>query len=839
MSVHPQLFQRQTELEIEMAGLGAARFRSRTEREIHKDRGAGTQPGKYLVATVIQPMSVALRQFIDDVYSGRPGPKAVAAKLTKDMDPEVVAYLSARAILNRLIRGTSVPLTTLARDVARSLEAEARFEKFSTAKPGLYAKISGKLDKDGATENHKLTVLTYAMGKFDIPWDIWSKTDRLHLGVKMIELFCEHTGLASLVAGHESSDRDAPHDQYRVELSAKTYEWVEQSIQRGEGRWPQYMPTIIPPKDWDSLVGGGYHTNAARPLELVRGAHAEQRRLLHSAHLGAVYSGVNAIQRTAWRVNDRVLDVMLALVAAKSDIGGLVSGRDIDMPEKPHDIDTNPDALRKWKWKARDVHTANIQLRRDRLQQQQLIDLASRFRDEAAIYFPHNLDFRGRVYPVPQTLHPQGSDPVKALLMFAEGKPLGADGASWLGIHGANTFGVDKVDFDERLAWVEENRDQIIRCGIDPIENLWWTEADKPWCFLAFCFEWTGYCNLEEMGYGDEFVSHLPIALDGSCNGLQHFSAMLHDPVGGAAVNLIPAKKPQDIYQVVADKVIASLRSIRPSEGMIPEEVEDDGKKKKGPTRAQIERWSYEWAHFGIDRKITKRPVMVLPYGGTPRSCVKYVETEVLSRIDKGQEHNLGDELKPAIGYLAGVVWQSIGDVVIAARDAMEWLQKAARRVAKENQPIHWTTPSGFVAYQSYMDMRSRRIDTKIAGKLYRLRLNDETDQINRSKQATSISPNFVHSLDASSMILTVDQLAAEGISSFAMIHDSYGTHACHTSALASKLREVFIRMYETDPLTRFRDEMVENTGLDDFERLPNKGELNLWSIMDSDFFFA
>lgn len=833
MSIHPDIFQRQAELEIEMAGLGAARFRSRIEKDIQKDRGAGTQPGTYLVSTVVRPFADALTVFIEEVYGGRPGPRNVAAKLTKDMDPSVVGFLSARAILNRLIRSPSVALLTLARDVARSLEAEARFEKFAASSPGLYAKINSNLVADGSSEHHKIVVMTYAMGKFDIPWDMWTPTDRLHLGIKMVELFCETSGLATMVQAFESSDKKAPRDQYRVELTAKTYEWIEGSIARGEDRWPNYMPTLIPPKDWESLRGGGYHTNAARPLELVRNCHRHQRELLEEADLGAIYGALNAIQKTPWQINSAVLDVMQQIVEAKSDIGGLASGRDIPLPDRADDLSTNPEALKEWKWAARDIHVANIQLRRDRLLQSQLLDLAERFRTDPAIYFPHNLDFRGRAYPVTQTLHPQGSDNVKALLRFSDGKALGNDGARWLAIHGANTYGVDKVSFDTRVAWVKENEVHIWAAAEDPLGYLWWTEADKPWSFLAFCFEWRAH-SLNP----STFLSHIPIALDGSCNGLQHFSAMLRDPIGGAAVNLIPALKPQDIYQVVADRVMAELRRIVSTIGdstEAEEEPQEGDKKKKGPTRAQIERWAYEWLHFGIDRKITKRPVMVLPYGGTPRSCIKYVEAEVLSRIDKGQGHNLGDELKPAIGFLSGLVWQSIGEVVVAAKEAMGWLQKTARVIAKENQPIHWTTPSGFVAYQSYMDMATRRVRTRIAGDMVKMRLNEETDNINKSKQATSISPNFVHSLDAASMILTVYQLAEEGITSFAMIHDSYGTHACNTTLLARRLREVFIRMYEAPPLEQF----AEHYGHYELPELPPKGSLDLNSIQHSDFFFA
>jgi DNA-directed RNA polymerase len=44
--------------------------------------------------------------------------------------------------------------------------------------------------------------------------------------------------------------------------------------------------------------------------------------------------------------------------------------------------------------------------------------------------------------------------------------------------------------------------------------HRFWTEADQPWLFLAACLEWKRY---KEEGYG--MISHLPISMDGSCNG--------------------------------------------------------------------------------------------------------------------------------------------------------------------------------------------------------------------------------------------------------------------------------------------------------------------------------
>lgn len=49
------------------------------------------------------------------------------------------------------------------------------------------------------------------------------------------------------------------------------------------------------------------------------------------------------------------------------------------------------------------------------------------------------------------------------------------------------------------------------------------------------------------------YVSHLPVHMDGSCNGLQHYAALGRDEAGGKAVNLLPSDKPQDVYKVGVD----------------------------------------------------------------------------------------------------------------------------------------------------------------------------------------------------------------------------------------------------------------------------------------------
>jgi hypothetical protein len=43
--------------------------------------------------------------------------------------------------------------------------------------------------------------------------------------------------------------------------------------------------------------------------------------------------------------------------------------------------------------------------------------------------------------------------------------------------------------------------------------------------------------------------------MDGSCNGLQHFSALFRDEMGGRSVNLTNNDTPRDVYAEVSDNV--------------------------------------------------------------------------------------------------------------------------------------------------------------------------------------------------------------------------------------------------------------------------------------------
>ena len=93
------------------------------------------------------------------------------------------------------------------------------------------------------------------------------------------------------------------------------------------------------------------------------------------------------------------------------------------------------------------------------------LSIAQCFKTINNIYFPHNMDFRGRVYPIPPHLNHMGADLNRGLLEFADGKPLGKEGLFWLKVHLANKIGKDKLPIIERAKYAESIIYSVHRCA--------------------------------------------------------------------------------------------------------------------------------------------------------------------------------------------------------------------------------------------------------------------------------------------------------------------------------------------------------------------------------------
>lgn len=739
--------------------------------------------------------------------------------ILKQATPEAAAFATLKSAMDAIASTNGkATIQMVSRRLTTMIESQANYKRILKEQPKIREWLDKKLKNTTSLERNSFHVESISKW-LEVGYLEMSREHKERLGHLMINLVAD-TGVIEVelrVTGHNKSE-------YHLLLAQKIQEWMAETHDKFSSLFPVLLPMVVPPTPWSAPTGGGYLSGVMPDCKLVKTRNPAYLEDLASRDMPEVYRSLNAIQDTPWRINRKVMDVMRHYHERNQEIGKLPRKEPLPMPEKPDDIDDNDEARKEWRTAAHKIHTRNAETLGKRVAASQKLWIAAKFVDEEAIWFPHCLDWRGRLYPIPHLLTPQGDDVAKGLLQFAQGKPLGENGAYWLAVHIANVWGEDKIPMDDRVQWVLDHEESIMAIAMDPLEYelqpgiLDWHEADKPFQFLAGCLEWLGFRVT-----GDDYVSHLPIAMDGSCSGLQHFSAMLKDPVGGRAVNLVPSDAPQDVYQEVADVVGTYV----------------DKDAHNGSEDAKL--WQGK-----VDRKVCKQPTMTLPYGVTPFGMQDQILHLLIEKAQDGKPLFDGLETKsqnksPSV-YLGKLANRAVGEVVRAAPQAMGWLQELAKVMASEELPMNWETPVGLPVQQSYKKTKKKQVKTMFGGTAIHTVYHRETPDLDKRRQASGIAPNFVHSLDASHLMLTVCHALTNGIEDFAMIHDSFGCHACDTDDLNILIRESFIEQYSVDRLQELKDKVCSQLPEErhkDIPEMPAKGDLDISAVRDSVYFFA
>lgn len=859
---------KQLQLEHEAYTEGERRFIKNLERQTERGELADNQVAKPLMQTLVPKIAQAVKEWHEGpdgkLSTSRPSVAftmlSTEEKAVKDrslrISCESAAVIILKVILSKLVKPEGIPITPMASAIGRTIEDEIRFGRIRDKEQEHFKKaIAENLNKRAGASYKKaymqaVETSMLEQGQLEDAWGTWSPTEAVHVGIKMLEIVIQSTQLVELKrygAGNAASD---------VEMVHLSDFWVKKMAQRGfslAGIAPVYQPCVVPPKPWTGVVGGGYWAKGRRPLPLIRLGSKSAVARYEDVYMPEVYDAVNIIQNTPWKVNKKVLDVV-------NMVEKLNNTPIDDIPQmeplKPEDYaGETEEELKAWKKAAAGIYRREKARQSRRLSLSFIVNQANKFSQFKAIWFPYNMDWRGRVYAVPM-FNPQGNDMQKGLLTLAVGKPIGADGFKWLKVHGANCAGVDKVTFEERIKWVEDNHDNIMAAAKAPMDSIeWWGKLDSPFCFLAFCFEYAGV-----MHHGLSYSCSLPIAFDGSCSGIQHFSAMLRDHIGGHAVNLTPSGKVQDIYRIVSDRIEEELKVLLVN-GTDNEMVTHEDKKTGEITerlKLGTKELSRQWLTYGMSRKVTKRSVMTLAYGSKEYGFADQVyEDIVMPAIDSGSGA-MFTEPSQASRFMAKMIWEAVSVTVVAAVDAMKWLQGAAKLLAAEVKdkktgeilkpclPVHWVTPDGFPVWQEYRKKDTTRLNLMFLGSFnLQPTVNKGTKkELDKHKQESGISPNFVHSQDGSHLRKTVVHTHRKyGVMSFAVIHDSFGTIPSDAEYLFRGVRETMVETYrDNDVLLDFYEQFeyqLHESQRDKLPELPKKGKLNIEDILSSDFAFA
>jgi hypothetical protein len=472
-------------------------------------------------------------------------------------------------------------------------------------------------------------------------------------------------------------------------------------------------------------------------------------------------------------------------------------------------------------------------------------------------YLPWKADHRGRIYAETPWLTPQGGDLQRALLEFARGQVLTEAGAVALRRHGANLVKRDRllhdlgiadravVTLDERERWILAHEADILASAADPIGTAFWREvADKPMQFLAFCLAYRGWQQHPDAPL------HLPVQIDGTCNGIQHIAALTGDRSLAEAVNVLPRDddRPADIYSELAKAALQTLGHLSITQGRATH--------RQGLALADA--WLATAPDPGVwlSRKTAKKVVMTIPYGASrsaqARGVLEVLEESIratwqerapsasdlqalvkwknaaqarrqfVGKCTKGLFHSVRqkdsdewEDLRTFSAYVALTLVEHLRDALnqrypkVGALSA--WLEQTAtacagtgvtNKLTKQKDiglPLLWLTPLGFPVAPNKFTSSRTSASAKLGAYAAKLDIRFLTEEVDPRKQVSALLPNLIHSLDATHLLLTLLEANTRGIQDIGSIHDCLLCHANQADTLSETVRQSFADLYAPD----------------------------------------
>jgi len=758
---------------------GRTAYRNRQAKLRAEGESSQTESAKRLLRVMAPRLGKRVDDFMYTFGGNTEHTTPLFLTFVLDMCPYQIASMALQTLLDNL--QFNLPVGRMAYKIGKAFENQARWDK---AMELMHPHKKDLLALDDRSKAMKLKQFyDYEEERFTL-WDTKCKAG---LGAWLLEEIRIETGIWKIgfavgtQKGHKPERICVPSGEYT--------DWVKRFDAWKETTRVFKMALPDEPVDWYELIGGGYSLKHMPPQEFFTGKPMSWFKEYKRSYEHA-FSAVNKLQKVAWQINDDMLSIVRKCYDNKRVVGNIPNFSEI--PEQPRYNGDDEHELRAWKLKQKDIKSVNEANSSKRYLTIRILHLAKLYSEWDKFYFPYRCDYRGRVYAIPYYLHPQGSDLAKSLLDFSNGQQVvDEEDLEAVLIHGANMWGV-KGTREERLEWVGKRQKFILEAANDPHGTDWWTEAADPFCFLRFCLE---FKQFTEEGYG--YVSYLPVRQDCSNNGMQILSLLLRDKEIGRMCNLVEEDRANDMYQEFADKVYDELQA-------------------DGSLIAQ------EWLKFGISRKLAKLAIMNRPYGATHYNLVQDVFKSI------GVNHNWSStgEMLTAVIYLCKIVNRLADQACRPVNRVMKFLRETVRALGCD-EPITWSTPTGFKVVQSYRKFKKLKVESVFQNMSISITTDELGDNIDERGQCNAITANFIHSLDA----CIVHQVANEVDFDLATIHDCFVTHACNVRRMNTIVRETYTNTFTVDLLGEFRAEQINNNPDAILPDVPELGDLDVSAV--------
>ena len=647
-----------------------------------------------------------------------------------------------------------------------------------------------------------------------LTWEPWTNEDILAIGDRLVSSVAPKVGNTELDAekwscldlfNYETVQLSKTDREVILHPTELLLNNAELAVASAIGSAYAKLPLFIRPFPHTEDVVGGYHTDVAMGgQKKVR--HLNSKDEAHVVLGEKALNALNSVQNIPYEVNSFVLS--------------WIDSIKWEMVERTNDAMKEDGKYRTPSIGKFVPYVKGLSKRASRKTYRTETTVAAAYQYSGNVFYHAWLpDYRGRMYPLSSILSPQGTDFEKSLIKFANSGPVNDRAVYWLKIQVANTFGLDKKSFAERVEWVDNNHELISSVATDPIESFdCWSNADSPWTFLAACEEFHA-CVITK----SRTVTNLPVAVDATCSGIQVLSGLTRDSASAHLVNVSPSDAPQDAYTEVMKRAIVLLQSKEP----LPSESGNG---------LPMERVSFDsWVH--LDRSVAKKVVMTVPYNATADSNASHVSKALR---DKDVVLTF-QEINEIVRALRLAVQETLPNA-IAFRD---WLNGVACLKAKslDGDVFSWTTPSGVTLVQPIRKWKTVKLDTMVFGRRSQQVIAVEpTDKLNSAKIRTATSPNLIHSLDASILHIACDSLGDE---QFTLIHDSVLALASDMDNVQTALRNAYVTVFGGDiyaQMVEFFTPDASKLTAADKKKLsspPAIGDLDPSVVFESDYFFS
>ena len=753
----PQQIAEQVALERDQIRLGLKRLRKNTKDLEQKEYASASVYGIASIDALLPLVVVRIRETNNRIKEGKTGRsfKEIQRYLS-DLEPLATAAIGLKLTFDKVFsyKDGSNQLVNVCDSIGHAVEQECQMRHYEDKAPGLLNVLKKNYWHRSIGTQQKVVVIQTLMSRYNVPlWDSWGRSNRVKLGVWILDCIMETSGWFYKDMRQEG--------RRRVNYVIPTPEFLaikDQVMKESELFAPIAWPMLIEPNDWGDKPGGYLLNEVMRGHEMVR--RSDDMCIQGETPIAFL----NRIQKVGYKVNEFIIDVANWLEEKGRSVGKFIPIVEIPLPPKPPDIADNKDSRKTYRRQAAEVMNTNANAFKRSCRTRMTMEAARRFKDKT-FYIPWSFDYRGRAYPIPAFLTPQDTDFGKALLIFDKPSVVTPEAEKWLAFQVATTFGLDKSTMEERQQWVKDNISLITLIACDPYRNVnEWEVAEEPFQFLAACNEYY-HCVIVK----DWHTTSLPIAIDATCSGLQILAGLAIDKSTAELVNVTRSPMPQDAYKVVAME-----------------------------SRSQIPlRLRTHW-----DRKKVKRVVMTIPYNAKPYSNRTYI---------KAAFKDIGVELdKDELTQTVTAVRNAMHKVVPGPMAVMKWIEdEVSRALARGVSKLEWTTPSGFIVHQKIMKKEVEVLNLQLLGRCVVRVATDDTDEVDKSRHKAATAPNLIHSLDASLLHLATMRFKHP----IALIHDSVLCRATDMSILSTLVRETYMHLFaQQDYLTDFAKQIQAET---------------------------